>query len=103
MFDVETQHEHFIQLEEETILCPILAMTTDPKGVTKFHLSCFFDYHVSKRSIIVTLDASTDFFDPTTVDSMTRRLQVLIEQILSLPISSPLGEFALLLPHEIEL
>ena len=102
-FDVETQHEDFIELDEETVLRPLVAMTTDPKDVAKFDLSCFFHYHLSERSITVAIDASTDLFDPTTVDSIAQRLHILIEQLFSSSPPESRVELSLLLPDELQM
>ncbi|UJR34791.1 hypothetical protein I4U23_027572 [Adineta vaga] len=103
LFVVETDHHDRVALSSDIILRPLVTTTTDPQSVAKFDLTCSLHYNVPTRLIQVSLDASSDLFEPKTVELMARRFHSLLNHVLSSPTSNQICELSLLLPHEIQL
>ena len=103
LFVVETHHQDGLALDSDTILHPFVATTTDPKSVAKFDLTCSVQYDVPARTVQVSFDASSDLFEPETVEFMARRFHLLLNHVLSSSGSIQICELSLLLPREIQL
>ena len=103
LFDVETHHHERITLDSNTHLRPFGSTSTDPRSVAKFDLSCSLHYHVEKHSITLSLNASTDLFESTTVERIARRFEGLLEQIFCSSTPTSICELSLLLPDEVKL
>jgi non-ribosomal peptide synthetase component F len=103
LFVVETYHGNEVAPESDIILRPLVATTTDPQSVAKFDLTCSLHYDVPKRSVQVSLDASSDLFQSETVALMAHRFHSLLSQVLFSHRSAQICELSLMLPHEIQL
>ena len=101
LFDVNTQREESFRLDSTTSLRPLATPTTDPASVAKFDFSCSLYYDVSNRSVSVTVDASSDLFLSSTVESIAGRFQMLFNQVFSPSIPNSVCQLTLVLPHEV--
>jgi non-ribosomal peptide synthetase component F len=100
-FVVETVYQHVMKLDSNTSLRPLLGNGIDPQSVAKFDFSCFLLRDVTRDTISICLNASSDLFDARTVSQMTRRFECLLDQLFSLP--SSICELSLLLYDEVDL
>ncbi|UJR34792.1 hypothetical protein I4U23_027573 [Adineta vaga] len=103
LFDVETLQDDEIALDSQTLLHPLNGSTTDPYSVAKFDLTCTLHYNVHKRSMAVSLNASSDLFETITIELLAQRFECLLRQLLTYSASTAVSQFSPLLPHEIQI
>jgi NRPS condensation-like uncharacterized protein len=72
-----------------------------PPNVTKHDLCLSIEVNESKQ-LTGSFVYSCDVFDEATLIVLARRFESLLDQLLSLPSTTPNCEFSLLLPHEIQ-
>ncbi|UJR38878.1 hypothetical protein I4U23_031546 [Adineta vaga] len=69
----------FYELSDNATLRSLVLKNQDTSA--KFDLSCDFSYSIQGPSIIVSLNASLDLFDQTTIEKMARRFEFLFDNI----------------------
>ncbi len=101
-FQAETiidSDEQIIKLNDGTALDMIHRnLLTD--NIAKFDMACALYENRRKETISVSLNASLDLYDESTITAMASRFQGIFGQLLSIP---SVCEVSLLLPHELQL
>ncbi|CAF4193200.1 unnamed protein product, partial [Rotaria sordida] len=69
-------------------------------NVAKFDITCTLHEHRQYETISVSVNASLDVYDESTISIMAMRLKNIFDQLFSV---SSIYQFSLLLPHEVEL
>jgi hypothetical protein len=103
LFIVETRYSKNISLENDVVISPHISDNTDYRTVAKFDLTCSLLFDMQTRSMQISLDASSELFEFETVEQMAHRFHRLLQQLFFSSRSTPICEFSLLLPHEIQL
>ena len=102
LFVVETAKstaDRDIEGNDGTIL-KMLDRTSFTGNTSKFGIVCTLSEYRQNEKISVSLNASLDVYDPSTLSNMANRLKQIFEQIFSV---SSLCQFNVLLPHELKL
>ena len=102
LFLVETtmdSTEQNIELDEGTTL-NIIDRNSLAGNIAKFDMTCTLHEHRQNETISVSLNASLDVYDESTISTMANRLKNIFDQLFSI---SSIYQFSLLLPHEVEL
>ena len=102
LFVVETAKstaDRDIEGNDGTIL-KMLDRTSFTGNTSKFGIVCTLSEYRQNEKISVSLNASLDVYDPSTLSNMANRLKQIFEQIFSV---SSLCQFNVLLPQELKL
>ncbi|CAF3340149.1 unnamed protein product [Rotaria sp. Silwood2] len=102
MFLVETivdNNEQNIEIDTGTTFS-IIDRNLLAGNIAKFDMTCILHEHRQNETISVTLNASLDVYDKSTIFKMANRLKNIFDQLFSI---SSIYQFSLLLPHEVEL
>ena len=102
LFVVETTKttvDRDIEGDDGTIL-KMLDRTSFTGNTSKFGIVCTLSEYRQNGKISVSLNASLDVYDPSTLSNMANRLKQIFEQIFSV---SSLCQFNVLLPQELKL
>jgi hypothetical protein len=102
LFLVETtmnSSEQNIEFDEKTTL-NIVDRNLLAGNIAKFDITCTVRENRQNESVSVSLNASTDVYDESTISAMASRLKIVFEQLFSI---SCIYQFSLLLPHEVGL
>ena len=102
LFLIETtidSTEQNIELDEGTTF-NIIDRNSLAGNIAKFDMVCTLHEHRQNETISVSLNASLDVYDESTISTMANRLKNIFDQLFSI---SSIYQFSLLLPHELEL
>ena len=102
LFLVETtksSSELNIELDDGTTL-GIIDRNLLAGNIAKFDITCTLHEHRQNETISVSLNASLDLYDESTISTMGDRLKKMFDQLFSVP---TICQFSLLLPDELEL
>ncbi|CAF1354197.1 unnamed protein product [Adineta steineri] len=91
--------EQNIELDKETTL-NMVDHNLLFGNTAKFDMTCTIHEHCQNKTIYVSLNASLDVYDESTISMMGSRLKIMFEQLFSVPY---IHQFSLLLPHETKL
>ncbi|CAF1548872.1 unnamed protein product, partial [Adineta steineri] len=105
LFLIETKiddNEQNIEIDQENTL-NIIDRHLLTGNIAKFDMVCMLYEHRRNETISVTLNASLDLYDESTISKISQRFHSLLEQLFLFPnsqINKPIYEFSLLLSDE---